>query len=172
MILNNYKRLALAKHFSDASVVILSEAVHSIDGNSDKNIRANQSFLDYGSIVRDMYEQATIPSGACTAFDLVIGKGGTAPTADDYKLEEQLYSNIGISNSSISKSGTTVTISRTFKNFTGSSITVKEFGVKTGYYNSGGYQRPVLLTRDVLSESLTVPNNSSFTIQVTIALQV
>ena len=104
-------------------------------------------------------------------FDLVIGKGGTAPSASDYQLENELCDGISYVSQELKIEGNVVTITKKLKNATGGSITVKEIGMKSGFYVDSSTIKPVLLTRDVLSSPLTVPDQKIFTVVATLTIQ-
>ena len=88
---------------------------------------------------------------------IIIGKGTTAPTLDDYYLESQITSGLTASNSrGIDENGNPYTVI-TLANATTKSITVGEVGIIASvYYGTGGYTCYALLDRTVLDSPITI----------------
>lgn len=108
-----------------------------------------------------------------STFGIQIGTGDTAEDNTDYKLATQLTEGAGAGNithgamvmDAVGVVGANVDVEfkRAFTNATGSTITVKEAGIVTGY----GPVRPTnthLIVRDVLAAPVEVPDKCSLTI--------
>ena len=169
MVLNNYKRLAIAKQFyNSVSTFTLPNSVKTTDGTSVGTVYTDNNFLTFNGIYQNVQSQLNATG---IVFDLVIGKGGTAPSASDYQLENELCDGISYVSQELKIEGNVVTITKKLKNATGGSITVKEIGMKSGFYVDSSTIKPVLLTRDVLSSPLTVPDQKIFTVVATLTIQ-
>jgi hypothetical protein len=110
-----------------------------------------------------------------STYGLVIGIGTTAETFNDYALANQCTHGTGanqFSHGAGNISGVwngstkkwTSTITRSFLNSSGSTITVAETGIQI-YRASGTY---ILYNRDVLSSAVDVPNGDTITVTYTI----
>jgi hypothetical protein len=135
------------------------------------------------------------------SFGIVVGTGTATPTATDYKLGNQIpngtgsgqlsygTSSISPGNSSVSPAAslssptqtltpsgntTSIQISRTFQNNSGSSITVTETGIivkTTSFYNGlSTATTNELIVHDLLSSPITIQNSAVLTIVYTISV--
>lgn len=99
---------------------------------------------------------------------IAIGSGTTAPTINDYKMENAITSSLNTAgatrNTVANTSGSTVTLTQPITNIGESSITVSEVGVFGAYVADGPC---ILLARDVISP-ITIAPNESKTFVVTI----
>ena len=88
---------------------------------------------------------------------IIIGKGTTPPTLDDYYLEFQITSGLTTSNSrGIDENGNPYTLI-TMANATNKAITVGEVGIIASvYYGTNGYTCYALLDRTVLESPITI----------------
>lgn len=171
MVLNNYKSLAVAKHFyGNVATFTLPNAVKITDGTSVETMYLSNNCLKYTNIYQNV--QSQLKNGNGIGFDLVIGKGNTTPANSDYQLENELCDGISFVSQTLEVNSNVVTITKKLKNSTGSSITVKEIGVKSGFYVDSSTTKSVLLTRDVLSSPLTVPDQKIFIVVATITLKI
>jgi len=146
-------------------------------------------------------ELNTQDSSNDASFGIVVGTGTATPTATDYKLGNQIpngtgsgqlsygASSISPGNSSVSPASslssptqtltpsgntTSIQISRTFQNNSGSSITVTETGIivqTASFYNgTSTATTKVLIVHDLLSSSITIQNSAVLTIVYTISV--
>jgi len=114
-------------------------------------------------------------------FGIQIGTGTTAPSITDTRLSQLITNGTGVGQmqySAVSVTGpvtnTTnntgyITITRTFTNNSGASITVSEVGLVAfsgNYFISGNYKsnQYFLIIHDLLPTPITVPNGSSLSI--------
>jgi len=133
-----------------------------------------------------------------SAYGIVVGTGTATPTANDFVLENQIVNGTGsgqltygahtispspqtisggniVTSSSAPSSGlltpsgntTSWQISRTFQNQSGASITVSEVGLYMQVAGSGYY---VMITHDLLSSAITIPNGGVMAITYTISV--
>ena len=110
---------------------------------------------------------------------IVIGTGTKAPTPQDYELENQIangtgsgqmtYNSPSFTAPSVSGNTTSMTITQSFQNQSGASITVSEVGIQVDLYASSGYTY-ALIVHDLLSSPITVPNLSILQITYTISV--
>jgi len=133
-----------------------------------------------------------------STYGIVVGTGTTPPTPNDFALENQIVNGTGsgqliygahsvsptpatttLSAQSttpttglltISGNTTSFTVSRTFQNQSGASITVSEVGIITESMLTGGAVEYILLIHDLLSSAITVPNMSVMAITYTISV--
>lgn len=96
-------------------------------------------------------------------ISIVIGSGDVAPTYDDYKMGNPL--NLSIVTQSYSTNGGVMTFVKTFKNDSGSEVTVKEVGL---FGTPDNYGCCVVLTRTVLSSPVTIANGATKTFTVVV----
>ena len=96
-------------------------------------------------------------------ISIVIGSGDVAPTYDDYKMGNPL--NLSTVTQSYSTDGGVMTFVKTFKNDSGSEVTVKEVGL---FGTPGIYSYCVVLTRTVLSSPVTIANGETKTFTVVV----
>ena len=96
-------------------------------------------------------------------ISVVVGSGDVAPTYDDYKMGNPL--NLSTVTQSYSTTGGVMTFVKTFKNNSGSEVTVKEVGL---FGTPGDYNCCVVLTRTVLSSPVTIANGETKTFTVVV----
>jgi len=110
-------------------------------------------------------------------YGIVIGQGTSAPTIIDYSLSIFIQNGTGVSQmqygavsvtSAVTNTSTNtgyITVTRTFTNNSGSSITVSEVGI-IAWSGSGTLQtnQYYLIVHDLLPSPITVPNGSSLSI--------
>lgn len=116
------------------------------------------------------------PEGNDT-FGILIGMDMTSPTANDYKLWNQILHGTGanqMTHRATSCSGVTVAdpdsyveISRLFINESGADIDVNECGFAY-HLTVGGVDIFVLVCRDVVSPTVTVPDGGTLTVKYTV----
>jgi len=125
-------------------------------------------------------------------FGIVIGTGTATPTPNDYALGN-LTQNLtygphtisptpgtsALSNGSSTPSSgvltpsgntTSFSISRTFQNNSGTSITITEVGIYAYIIVNGDTYMNVLIIHDLLSSPVTVPNSAVLTVTYTISV--
>jgi len=111
---------------------------------------------------------------------IVIGTGTATPTPGDYKLGNQIangtgsgqmtYNSLSFTNPTINGNTTTMTITQSFTNQSGASITVSEVGIIAETLNSNGGTDYVLIVHDLLSSPITVANLSILQVIYTISV--
>jgi len=153
----------------------------------------NLNDTDSISVVNSSGQQTTTPlyqpqywylafgGGSAPYSGIQVGSGTSAPSASSPYLESLILSGTGSGQLSygsntatsplLSSNPGTMTITRTFANNSGGSVTVGEIGLATNQSepNQNVYNA-VLLIHDVLSSAASVPNGG--TITVTYTLQV
>jgi len=115
--------------------------------------------------------------GSC---GIVIGTGTATPTPEDYELGNQIangtgsgqmtYNSPSFTNPAVSGNTTTMTITQTFNNQSGASITVSEVGITAETLNNSGGTNYVLIVHDLLSSPITVANLSILQVIYTISV--
>jgi len=137
-------------------------------------------------------------SAGDSKYGIVVGTGTSTPTANDFALENQIANgsssgqltygahtinpapqetgggNIVTSSTAptsgllpVSGNTTSWQISRTFQNQSGASITVSEVGL---YMQLGGSGYFIMITHDLLSSAITIPNGGVMAITYTISV--
>ena len=96
-------------------------------------------------------------------ISIVVGSGDVAPTYDDYKMGNPL--NLSTVTQSYSTENGVMTFVKTFKNDSGSEVTVKEVGL---FGTPDVYNFCVVLTRTVLSSPVTIANGETKTFTVVV----
>ena len=96
-------------------------------------------------------------------ISIVVGSGDVAPTYDDYKMGNPL--NLSTVTQSYSTNNGVMTFVKTFKNDSGSEVTVKEVGL---FGTPDDYNCCVVLTRTVLSSPVTIANGETKTFTVVV----
>lgn len=96
-------------------------------------------------------------------ISIVVGSGDVAPTYNDYKMGNPL--NLSTVTQSYSTTGGVMTFVKTFKNDSGSEVTVKEVGL---FGTPENYSCCVVLTRTVLSSPVTIANGETKTFTVVV----
>ena len=163
---------------------IMAMMLESIGGNTAsgkikvKNTQGQDRYLGnrFSSFPNTVYTsvQRTVSSPG-----IYVGTGDTAPTANDYCLEQMITSGISASSSSITSglddSGNPfVQYLFTITNTTSSDITIKEVGYSQYLYVSNSLNgdavnyNTLLLDRTVLTTPVTVPANDSAAIKYTL----
>jgi len=133
-----------------------------------------------------------------STYGIVVGTGTATPTPNDYNLQSQIINGTGAgqlyygahsisptptttsngnmtsppSPGTLTPSGNTTSfsVSRTFQNQSGASITVSEVGILA---QSLGFNQPniyILIIHDLLSSAITIPNNGVMAITYTISV--
>ena len=125
-----------------------------------------------------------------SSYGIVVGTGTSPPTPNDYTMENEISNGTGTGqlvygSHSVSPPGgttssptlltpsgnvTSFTVSRTFQNQSGASITVSEVGIFIKQYAQGGNIITVLITHDLLSSAITIPNGGVMAITYTISV--
>jgi len=121
--------------------------------------------------------------GGCPYSGIQVGSGTSSPSASSPYLESLIlsgtgsgqlsYGNDSVASPSISSNPGTITVTNTFTNNSGGSVTVGEIGLASNIYSGAASPNTygeVLLIHDVLSSAANVPNGG--TITVTYTLQV
>lgn len=117
---------------------------------------------------------------ATTTYGIVVGRGSTAVTINDYALEtrceegtstnELNYQACTVANASVSGSDCSFTVTRSAINNSGATITVTEIGIQVYGYSAGDAY--FLGIRDVLTTTIDVPNGGAITVEYTIKVTV
>lgn len=99
---------------------------------------------------------------------LMLGTGTTAPTADDYRLESPITTNLSCDSVSVSRTSLTKTYTATFTNSGSSDITVTEVGfvvyILYLYGPNDENSDHFLMDRTVLETPITIPAGESRTV--------
>lgn len=125
-------------------------------GNGIKSV--NGSVYDAGYSGSEVTPGPILSSVRFDSFSgIIIGKGTTPPTLDDYYLESQITSGVTASNSrGIDENGNPYTLI-TLTNASNKAITVGEVGIIANtYYGTNGYTCYTLLDRTVLESPITI----------------
>lgn len=100
-------------------------------------------------------------SSSSLAIGLAIGSGTTAPTVNDYKMENAITTNLnasGVSKSFVADTScSSITVTQPITNIGTTSITVSEVGLFCAYNTAGAC---LLLSRDIISPVTIAPNES------------
>jgi len=136
------------------------------------------------NFLKDLYELFTSgPSNAPGALNyptgIQIGTGTTPPTPNDTALTDPIANGSGAGQMTypsspnftspvVNGNTSTMTIQSTITNNSGSPITVTEVGLLS--QNTSSEQLEGLLTHDLLSSPVTVPNGTAITITYTISV--
>jgi hypothetical protein len=140
-------------------------------GVTSKNISGQQYTTNPG-------DRIVVNDGANdSSFGILIGSGTSAPTIIDYSLSILISNGTGIGQmqyGAVSITGAVTntstntgyfTVTRTFTNNSGSSITVSEVGMAAFDGGFTGLPNQIyLILHDLLPTPITVPNGSSLTI--------
>jgi len=125
-----------------------------------------------------------------SSYGIVVGTGTSPPTPNDYTMESEIPNGTGTGqlvygSHSVSPPGgttssptlltpsgntTSFSVSRTFQNQSGASITVSEVGIFIMQYAQSGNIITVLITHDLLSSPITIPNGGVMAITYTISV--
>lgn len=99
---------------------------------------------------------------------LMLGTGTTTPTADDYRLESPITTNLSCDSVSVSRTSLIKTYTATFTNSGSSDITVTEVGfivcIFYNYSNQDQKSNNFLMDRTVLETPITIPAGESRTV--------
>jgi len=119
------------------------------------------------------------------AYGIVVGKGETPVSPEDYALDDKIAHGTGagqldygahtfedvLVEDKVSK----FRVSRTFSNVSGASITVKEIGIIAWCYwrDSASVHKDVkfLIVRDVLATPTTIPDGASLNVRYTFSVE-
>ena len=162
-----------------------------------QSTNGNWSDADDGSTTGNTF-LPMLDSANDSSYGIVVGTGTATPTPQDYKLGNQIVNGTGsgqlvynahtysppgstsfIYNQSakptsavLTPSGniTSIQVSRTFQNQSGASITVSEVGIISKFLTYQNTIIYVLIIHDLLSSSVTIPNNAVLTIVYTISV--
>jgi hypothetical protein len=98
----------------------------------------------------------------------MLGTGTTAPTADDYRLESPITTNLSCDSVSVSRTSLIKTYTATFTNSGSSDITVTEVGfmiyIFYNYSSTTENSDHFLMDRTVLETPITIPAGESRTV--------
>lgn len=181
MLTNNLKKI-LFKHIFGFKVLVDSSAAPEEDNYySDHptliSISGSNCTIDIGSnsgtlrnvwnaTVNSLSTLATTPTNGLGY--IVLGSGTTAPTADDYRLESPITTNLSCDSVSVSRNTTIKTYTATFSNSGTSDITVTEIGyVSRIIYTYSNWEHiydNFLMDRTVLDTPITIPAGESRTV--------
>lgn len=139
-----------------------------------KNLQGNvQTAAVIGTSTSNSYYdgQYRTPQMASTAYmNLYLGSGTTAPTVDDYAMENDVTSSLASTPFQVSYTAfdsdysTTATVVQTFVNNGSNDVTVSEVGLSHKYDNA--YNHEFLYYRDTFTP-VTVEPNKTLTITIT-----
>lgn len=169
MILNNYRTPLKCAAYS---------TTYSAKNMSGSNVSRNTGDVLMSCVIGYVYHPSRVEGynwcGIC------LGDGTTAPTLSDYCLDNDITSSLSFisgttpgsnpgGNSRTADSGF-ASVTATYKNNTGSDITVKEIGLMAAVGQAGANYH-ILLTRDVLNTPVTIPagQERAFTVHVGIS---
>ena len=133
----------------------------------------NTSTTTFANVITNNNYAENTGSVGFTHVGIVLGSGTTAPTVENYKIENHLiFTNVSASNdiaSGNSYAGNSLhTFTQTVKNETSADITVTEIGVFGA--NAGSNAVCTLLTRDVINPvTVKVGETKTFTVRVDLA---
>lgn len=163
MITRNFKNLIRGLFYSAAGTTSTVSAPRCRARDMNGDYRNTDIYIGYLS-VKNQYKW------------FKVGTGTTAPTIDDYCMENEntdlqqlsLYirPNYTDDNSDIPYIADIITITATYKNNTSNNITISElgFGVNSNYDNNNKY----LLCHEVLDEPVTIEPGKVYTFTMTI----
>jgi len=130
-----------------------------------------------GSYSIDYNDVITVIDGSNDdSYGILIGKGTSAPSIIDYNLSQVISNGAGVGQmqyGAVSVTGAVtnastnsgyITVTRTFTNNSGSSITVSEVGLVAWSGNNFQTNQYYLILHDLLPSPITVPNGSSLSI--------
>lgn len=144
--------------------------VKSTGGTSQPNALA---FKYVENIYADNYNENSATIDSSLGIGLVIGSGTTAPTINDYKMENAITANLnagGVTRSFVANSSnSSLTVVQPIVNLGANTITINEIGLfgKGSAASSGGC---LLLSRDIISPVTIAPNETkTFTVTIDFA---
>lgn len=173
MILNNFKTVELFQRLARTEERYWTNYIGTVKNTSGTKVDNIYSYyhagcmnINYEDLVDGMKQQTEIVS----AMDIVVGNGTTPVTADDFKIESEVFD--GLQFVSMTKKGVSgsngkmwIDYYKTMKNNTGETITISEIGLKNFMYAYQDNKHPILLTREILEQPIVVPNGGIFTVQ-------
>lgn len=164
MVLNNYWKAIQSLGRIYGSSGNFSSGMVNISGDSVPNL------LTYvgGSSSAGLWQIRTNKMG------VLVGSGTTEPTAEDYRLENDVtssFSNVSVSDSlNATENGLSQVFTVGGDNLSGDEITITEVGITKTYSGqnevSDSSTQVVLFARIVLDTPVVVPNNGSFQIPI------
>jgi len=174
-IINEKGKCIYYRHYRSRSFVIgfLNAIFSDLSGQGVTNTNTNGS-----QYTTTQYEGFTVADGSNdNSYGIQIGTGTTTPSIVDSRLSalitngtgagQMQYGGVNVTGAVTNTSNNTgyITVTRTFTNNSGASITVSEVGLVAwaGNWNgvSGQYY---LIIHDLLPTPITVPNGSSLSI--------
>lgn len=150
-VLNNHDVLGTVRSFNyDAT-------------NGSNSFTDEQALYSWRGISGNV--SAYIPSRYCNGFTLFVGTGNTAVSATDFKLASPANLDVVAAYCTTDATGI-VTVSRTFKNSTGSSVNIKELGLYVFQATYDYEDKPVVMVgRKVFDSAVTIPNGEQRTFE-------
>jgi len=176
-MITNQCKIMMALAFNDSSNDSAgSIPITALDGSTRHLSKSNSASWPSARLV-----SGVLLSKTSTSSSFVVGSGNTAPSADDYRLDNMITSGISASSSTIACSRSfsnnvyTVTWNIPITNTSNEDITIKEIGLAGPAYSSTVINaststavRPVLLDRTLLSTPITIPPSETATITYTL----
>lgn len=139
----------------------------------------SSTIKDTGGLSRtsiNSYNTNFTMTGTASARGIVCGTGNTPVTVEDYQLEAQIGHGYGAgqfeyldclaSEPSIVGTHCSFVVSRSFVNWSGATITVREIGVYMMFHNSITYYMDGI--RDVLDTPLAIPYGGGISVEYTL----
>lgn len=174
MILNNYKEI-LSCGMKNSDFWLKSTTLKSTSNNeglNDSNTKLIEVFGQNCSKYKEVgNDYNTNTSGAdnngCGLF-IIVGNGATPPTTNDYKLNSFVELYPVSASVAYYQNGTTLTVTRTFKNTGAEDITVSEVGLCGSAASNTSINSNFLLAREVLSSPVTIKPNEMYTFTIAI----
>ena len=156
MILRNWINKIVGANDTDFNKVTVKNTY----GSSQKT---NFSFNPSENIYADNYNEISTPAENSLGIGLVIGSGTTAPTIDDYKMENAITTNLnagGVTRSfNATNSNSSLTVVQPIVNIGVSTITISEIGLFAKYAATSS-TGCLLLSRDIISPVTIAPNET------------
>lgn len=133
------------------------------------NSRLSEQFLNYDGTVYPKYSASY--NGVC----FLVGTGDTEPTTADLKLAEDVTTQLEFvggtaRNNQGGASDTLMVVTATYKNATGSPVTIKEVGIGKTYRAYFGSNVCIVYARAVLETPVTMGVGESFTFTYDISI--
>ena len=123
-----------------------------------------QISYSWGGVTGNRIDSSTY--GRYNGFVLFVGSGDTAPTPDDYKLENAVELKVLTASCIHYENGRTI-VSREFFNNTDEDVTIKELGCYI-FANMHPNQPLVMIGRKVLPQPVVIPQGQQYTFTYTI----
>ena len=127
---------------------------------TDEQTSYNWTGVAFTSNANDIWENG---------FTIFVGSGTTAAAATDFKLETPLTLDV-LSAACYHNANEKTVVQRTFKNTTGSSVTVNEVGCYLFRNTYNGTNPVILIGRTVLTTPVIIPDGDMYTFQYEINL--